>query len=488
MKQIISILLILMINITFCQEIKVKKDIIIIDGKEIAMIKEIPVKKVIDNVKGIYEFYDLNNSKLFTLYYKNQDVNKSLKEWVKLIKDGNPNENEVDLKSDIFSLNFKRIFADFLTKKYNFFNSNGINYDKINEFFNQKIESGEQKLVESDSNKEKEFFTEGYFVQTGNSNNIDILSIKDKKLVLGQFIKTGNKCFNEQLNSNIDYASIIDNDKNVVAKVICNGGVVIKTIKNEVIDSKISTLNLDLSLDTDINKILLELYKKNYTLGNQINKEKVAIQNDKNKVIQEQEKQKQLTLDEAKVNSKNIYYQPGYIITQKNEKISGDISIDFEDIDYIVTHNGESNKMLMSYEVRLKQPAKFYTYKATEGVKFCINDKKTGNEKCYKGVKYKIPLINANQYFEIAYENNNDYIFTNPINDYVLIQPKDKEKAFLLNPNKSFGSGKQSLEKVIPDFDKYINCTEINFKNYDINSIESLKSMLNDYHSKCNKK
>mgnify|MGYP003611172705 CR=1 FL=1 len=153
MKKIIFLLLLLPM-IAFSQKIKTKKDRVLIDDKEVAILN--------DKVSNQYELYDLNNVKQFTVQYDALMVGQTvINQWLVLTSSDGTKKTEIPYDVMITSFSPTKIILHLLSVKYGLFDINGFNQEKINTFFATQRESISDKAMKTkiqalESKKEKE--------------------------------------------------------------------------------------------------------------------------------------------------------------------------------------------------------------------------------------------------------------------------------------------------------------------------------------------
>lgn len=112
-------------------------------------------------------------------------------------------------------------------------------------------------------------------------------------------------------------------------------------------------------------------------------------------------------------------------------------------------------------------------------MKFCAG------ERCFLGTE-TTSLITRPNFYEIVAEQNGNYVVadgkTSP--EYYL-KLSNQSKAVYLGDKGGFGTRKP--EKIKKIFDEYVNCSALDFANYDTNTKEGLMQIMTDYSAKCKK-
>ena len=123
----ITFSLLLISTISFAQNLKVKKDLILLDANPIAKIT---------NEKGVYTFQNLDGTPIYKMNIVYSKLDEETRDNYILLKDANNLERKVELNYEVSSAfaNDEKIVVQNSFNKYGILNSNGINKAKLEEF------------------------------------------------------------------------------------------------------------------------------------------------------------------------------------------------------------------------------------------------------------------------------------------------------------------------------------------------------------------
>ncbi|MDV3928930.1 hypothetical protein CMT52_16865 [Elizabethkingia anophelis] len=150
----ITFTLILISSISFAQNLKVKKDLILLDANPIAKIT---------NEKGVYIFQNLDGTPIYKMNIVYSKLDEETRDNYILLKDVNNPERKVELNYEVSSAfaNDEKIVVQNSFNKYGILNSTGINKTKLDELLNNtgyKRELSPEKAAIMEANKRvKEF-------------------------------------------------------------------------------------------------------------------------------------------------------------------------------------------------------------------------------------------------------------------------------------------------------------------------------------------
>ncbi|MEN8187145.1 MAG: hypothetical protein ABFR05_08465 [Bacteroidota bacterium] len=400
MKKILVLLFIFISFLGFSQKLKVKKDIILLNEKEIAKM---------DTEGETYLFQDLNDITLAKISFSAREATSSITElWVNVSNPEGTISNEVSFVPSL-TLNPKKMLAGFIRDELNFFDLNGIKTDEITTFFNSKTVRKDKekydKVIASDQ-KANEWVSQFSI----NSNNGIITKVNSNKIV--SYI-----ILNNPDNTNPKHASlvILDGDKEVIATIDPHEdktvsalgalGVQIseglsKDLDVKRFDNKLSYINLDIqkiqNRDDFYRVVLKQMYDSGYeeifnigvTALKKLNFERAV--EEYNKRI---------------ANSKNIFDKKGYVLTKGDPRREGYITFYVEDIpipkgmknpedSHMIAINGKNTGKRMRFlELKDEKSGSYRFYRGKKDVKFCIYLEE-GKEECYQGDKYNFKKIN----------------------------------------------------------------------------------------------
>src|SRR5690606_14272305 len=125
MKKILLLLLLLPM-ISIAQKIKTKKDRVLVDDKEVAILD--------DKVRDHYILSDLAGNKKMTIEYQGMsEGDVIINQWL-LVTSPDGKSTEIPYDVLITSFSPSRIILHLLSAKYNLFDASGFNQQKIDEF------------------------------------------------------------------------------------------------------------------------------------------------------------------------------------------------------------------------------------------------------------------------------------------------------------------------------------------------------------------
>ncbi len=457
MKKILLLLLILP-AMTIAQKVKTKKDRVLVDEKEVAILN--------DKVRDQYILSDLQGNKKLTIEYKALGEGQTIiNQWLKVTS---PTGQTTEIPYDVLITSFSpsRIILHLLSAKYYLFDTNGFNQQKIDEFFATERESISDKSLQAKAaaqieGKEKKEKIAQYRPSVSTDGTVRFGGNTGTNIV-GKAIGSPYEAFSQST------INVFDLDRMTVATATVKGGV-----NNEV--------NVKLFNDTDftytathrysgpqdvtfLNELIGELVFRDITLGRQAKAYKEALYAEKVQL--------------AKDRSRNVYNVPGYAIDGKGVKYQGILTAQFEMLDVNETGNTEVVDAIDNYGKKVtvkykneKGSDRSITLSAKDDVKFFVKNA-DGTETGYHGMKVKgdsaKKLSNAmslgfnNAYFyRVLYSENGTTLLVDPVEaDRFVIRTKGNETGQMIDKrnNKSLSSelaeylaGCASLSKEIRD-------------------------------------
>lgn len=143
MKSVFIISLLLVHSLT-AQKIQIKKDKVLLDNKEIALIQ--------NPYRDHYEYYSLSNEKIFEVHLKGVDLANEEFIYYLDLKSAEGKITQIPYEVLVTSLKPDRIITHQLAVKYQLFDSRGIDREKIEAFFDVPRESLADKYALKKSN------------------------------------------------------------------------------------------------------------------------------------------------------------------------------------------------------------------------------------------------------------------------------------------------------------------------------------------------
>ncbi|MGQ1928722.1 hypothetical protein [Ornithobacterium rhinotracheale] len=468
-------------TIFYAQNVKVKKGEILLDKTPIAKIQKVENR--------YYQISDLNGNPMFLAMITDQtpEGNTSLQSWLQL-KGANGNVVEVEKPDTKFTLSSEKyLINSLLASNTKLLTANGVDANQVNQFFQKEDRSissafdelmAEQKAI---IQAEEKIAEENELIITKNGE------IKSKGKTIGYLKKivdnsspasTGAKYMVLDLNKMIVGELSGKRHKDFYTSVTVN----LKTYDGKKFPILVSTSKEDLSEDKMARRIVQKLYANGYKLGD-MSAEAQAFTNTQNEAAE----------NEAKRNSVNIYSKEGYVQLKNGEKKQGLVTLEFESLDKIMGKNkGLSDITNYGGEVKLTHNGKDEFFKAKNGVKVCVG------ERCFLGLQgsedkgvnsnsgSQLSILGESQFFEILYEKSGDYVLSHvkDPNEFYL-KLNNNEKAVYLGNKGFLGERKESKTQSI--FNKYVNCSSLDFSKYDTKTKDGLIQVIEDYQANCRK-
>lgn len=486
-KLILAIGLVVSLSVS-AQEIKIKKGDLTIDGKLVA--------KVEDNGRD-YTFKDLNGNTLFyATISKTDPTKKDDKGWV-IFKGTNGNVREVAYKNG-FTLSLGKLLAE-NAWAYGILNKDGGNQAGIAEFFAKEDKSFSEirnnKKIAEKEDRAKENAT-GLTIDA--NNKISDANGKYIGYITRENIDGEKSRFGIDLISKFMEYRIYDPQNVLIAKLQAKNsayknnqfGLVIETIdKKEIpIEDENTFYDKPLAYDDLANRMIRKLYVRGYHFDEVVNNIKQGI------ALQQQAAQEAYNQEYKKVesNSLNIVDADGYITDKAGNKISGLISIPFENIsEKMKPNSGISDITNFGGFVEVKNTeGKTKSYRAKDGYTVFAGDrtfipaKGTNDDALGSDSGSQLAMLGQYQYFEKDYENVAGYIIHHvKTPKYFYIKLKNSDSASYLGEKGTFK--KKSAEKMEKIFNETLKCSSMKFSDYDTNSKEGMIKILDDYAAKC---
>ncbi|MDO5105464.1 hypothetical protein [Capnocytophaga sp.] len=473
------------------QDIKVKKGELLLDKKPVARVEKVDKK---------YQFSDLSGNVMFSAIITQQTVlgNYTSERWLQLIgNNGVVKELELPGKLTFTFSNEKYNIDAVLKSEQNLLTVNGIDKASVDTFFQNEDKPFSDKW---DAIFEKE---KAVIKQEDELAATDKITIDSKGNILKKDQKIGTISFTSETGKapgslTMSTYKVKDLSGGVIASSNFNNMTTdyysVKTYDQKKIEifAPTSKQYTSMGIDRDdlAKRIVYRLYASGYPFGDmtEVYKKYIA---DANQKVMDENKERE---DQAKSASLNIYETPGYLIDKNGKKLEGFITIEFESIDKKLGREKNVSNLTSygnSVSIKISGEKKIKYHKAKDGVKFCIGNR------CFLGTKSEedgafghggsqLDALSggSSQFFEVLYEKDGNYVLAHvkyPEEYYIKL--RGKEKAVYLGYEATFG--KKSADKVEKIFNKYINCTSLNFVDYDTKSKESVIQIVEDYMKSC---
>ncbi len=457
----------LIAGVAFAQDIKVKKGDLLIDGSAAAKISD---------AKNVYSFSSTSGSPLFSvkLMSPSQIGGDAGGVWLEFTSANGVVKEVSDLKTG-FSLSSEKIISENVIKHYNLIGKSGPDEAKIASFFASEDRSFSKPILEKIAAIKAENSADDVIAEQNNLKVEANGNITSNGKLIGKVVTTTTGKLPGIVTTKLQ---IIDLNKIIVATTEYNT-TSSSTYNLNTYDKQ--TIPVMLAKDDALSSRLVKsLYAKGYHLGDM----KASIEeNLANKNKEE--------INSARADSKNIYDVSGYVIDGKGNKIEGPVTIEFESIDAKRgVGKGMSDLTNFGGSVSIKANDKTQYFKAKDGVKFCAGERcflgTSGSEDggLNSGSGSELSVLGESQFFEIIYENNGQYILSHVKSPKAFyLKLKNQNKAVYLG-DKAF-MGTKSDEKIKKAFDKYVNCSAIDFSKYDTKTKEGLVQVIEDYSKSC---
>lgn len=466
----------------FGQKIQIKKDKILYDKAEIAVITE----PFIDH----YDFATLAGEKKFSVDFKGLNVNATqFYQWLEVTSADGKQKTEIPHDVLITAFDVKRIIAHNLSVKYNLIDANGINNKSLQSFFETSRESLSEKYgkivaaskFEADEQKRKiQQVKSQYNPQIQNDKSITFY-INGKLTIVGRM--TANPYVVG--NGPTTYVYITDIDGNQVASLASK-----KSFDNYAISTfdgknyEYYTKSMySYTNSTFLYEFLCDLVARGYTLGHQVRDEK-------NKLYQAK-------VNLAKERSVNIYKRNGYLIDEDGKRLDGIISINFQMLDINETGQvlpeetadkfGKTVSITYSNE---KKQERTKTFKANSKVYFCITD---GSAPIfYYGMPVKGDSMKKIQNMtNLSFDNSYFYQLIHKETKIMVLQdPVETERYVFKIPSEDKGQmiDKRSTEELNPVLADYLKAcktlaTDIKGNQFDLKIESNLITIAKEYQN-----
>ncbi len=465
MKKVFKIIALLGIVNLYSQDVKVKKNIVLIEKNEVC--------KLIKLEKNHYEIQDLNENKIFSFQIEEESITalRGL-ETFKYLKFSKPNDSQIyysdyatkDLK---FSFNYETTIIRHLISENEFISESGINYNKLKDFFSQprpRSKTLEQKVAE---------YKEAYKVIT------DInLKFDNNQIIKGGAQDTFIGTYKFESVPNPNGINSISLSNNKLIKIFDATGFLTATYagntirlfdRNEIKFYAVSNDNIE-----NAQKVVERMIIGGYTLGDM--QTKIANINRK--------KRQEILRDEMR-NSDNIYNKKAIVYDAQGNTTEGVITLEFYELENKKSGMSSLNNYGGVATLKtLKENGNYTytTYKAKDGVKICLEE--TGE--CYKGIStkgMKAPKFNL----EIEVSGNLK-LYKSITNEYYIIKKDTSENGLILVASTVLK--KDNSENMFEDLFEYLNdCTglkeTLNTSEIDAKNEDDLMKIVTIYNS-CN--
>lgn len=484
MKKLLYLLLLLP-ALCFSQKVKIKKEKILFDDKEVAIIK--------DAESNNYEFYSLDGKKQFMAKYQGlTESNTVIYQWLTVSSADGSQQTEIPYEVLLTSFNSSRIVLELLYKKYGLIDSNGINQAKLDEFFAVKRENLSQKYTKNVVTAKEEakaskavydskvgalrpFVKQDGTIVSGGQMGTKIIG---KVMPIQNYSFKGNNgpiVVYDLDGINVASAELVDNVDSDLNVTLFNGS-------KFTYQAKRRYTNTDNVLF--LQQFVEELVARDYTLGHQAKTYNANILNEKVAL--------------AKERSANLYNVKGYAIDDKGVKYTGTLTAQFEKLDVNQTGDNQVTDAIDNFGKKVtikylndKGKERSTTLTAGNGTKFCVT-KKDGTDACFIGMKVKgdamkklsnaMSLGFSNAYFyELVFEENGNQVLKDPVEqDIYVIKLKDNKEGQMIDSRNN--------NKLSAELSEYLSgckalSKEISSGVFDLKVQDNLITIIKEYNS-----
>lgn len=472
----IFVLLLIFPCLVFSQKIKTKKDKILLDEKEIGIIKE---------SAGMYVVSDLKNQKLFTAQIKSSNLgSQTLSQWIELKNSDGNITSEIPYEVTVTSLSGSRIVLSLLADKYGFTNSNGFDTNAIQTFFETPRDKISEKALQAkagalidDNEKRKKIARYSPYVK---DNLSVVFGGPMSNQVVGRIVVTPKGYSNKFL---ID---VYDLDNLLVATTEYTTGIgdltYVKLFNDTSFEYEPKKVYARIGDNSFLNEFIGEVVAHGALLGHQAN------QYQKDAYYQK--------IQDAKERSVNIYNIDGHLKDEKGIEYKGKVTALFQkldinntgDIEFWNTIDNFGKKVNLTY-LNEKGNPRTKTFDAKDNIRFYVSND-DGTETAFQGMKVNgdsmKKLSNAmslgfnNAYFyEELFNYKGNALFVDPLHpERFVIKIKSETNGQMLDDRNN-----DKLSEVLASYLK--NCKslsgEIRNKAFDLKLQNNLKTIIREY-------
>ena len=467
------------------QDVKVKKNIITVNGKEVAKV---------DKQGEWYKISSLDDAAFVYVRTTNTTPNGFIagKYWLE-VKNGSDDISEFAFKDVPFSLSREKLaIQSFIKAETGILSETEFNKEAIQTVFENATREISTKHdqyrteILAINEQEDKLANDSKLVINYNNGNITI-----NGLVYGYVVK-------KNLNQGTEHFqySVVDTYKREIGTIIFYGSrasnkkLIVTTIDKKEYELDLIKSNFN---KLDYNDLSRRMVHKLHAQGYDLSKIDDKLEAIVKEINEERQNQYNDRVQQIKNSSLNVYEVPGYIIDKKGIRKEGKITMEFENLDaktspssgiMSVGSYGSTGRIVLSN-------GKGENFKAKDGVEFGYADVKylglpTTEDSGLNNGNSELDVIGgSNKFLKVVYENDGNYVLSHvkTPNDYYLKLAKEKKAIYLGNKG-TFG--KKSDDKIKKIFDTYIGCSTMDVVNYDTNTKEGLIKVVTDFIATCN--
>ncbi|EDP97934.1 hypothetical protein U8527_18245 [Kordia algicida OT-1] len=481
MKKIIFVLLLLPV-LAMSQKIKIKKNKILFDKKEVAILEK-------GDERNKHTFKYLSGEKAFDAHYKAISISSIQDHQYLEMTSADGQKTEIPYEILQTSFNSKKIIIRLLSEKYGLIDADGINKEAVAAFFAEERESISEKYMkaaaEAKLEADKRAQTVGRYKPYVKPNGTITFGGSQGTKIVGKVYYSASE--NAYVITDLDGIRVASATE---SRKTGSTAAVAKTYTDETFefDHGSKTMFTNRFSRTTGQIFVEEMVGRGYVFGRQAKKYMSDLRKEKIKI--------------AKENSVNLYGVPGSITDKKGKKYTGTVYVIFEKLQIepgqqvsglhdmnSIDNYGKSISIRYKNE---KGRTRIKKFSAKDGISFTATDE--GVEKEFFGMKTKgnamKKLSNAanfgfnNSYFyEKIYEENGNMLLVKPGEEgtYV-IKVKNEKVGFMIDDRKN--------EKISKALAKYLKkckqvANDLKAGEFDVKNEENLKQIIQEYND-CN--
>jgi len=473
MKKTILMVMMVLPLMALAQKIKLKKDVVFFDGKEVA--------KVNTEMNDNFLFSTVSGDKAFDVVFKGLSAsNTEGFQWLELTSaDGK--KTEVPYEILMTSLSQTKLIIKLLSAKYGLITSNGIDLDNVAEFFAEDREVlsdkyGKSVLAARNDQAERKAIV-GRFNPFVKDDGTILFGGPRGTNIVGR-VAYGNNAYRvSDLDGNtIGTATGCSTCTTVKAKTYTDEDFEFDDGSNTMMKGRFSRSFAQVFVE--------ELVGRGYTLGHEAKTYKENLKKEKIRV--------------AKENSINLYGVPGVVIDEDGTQYEGTVYAIFEPLQldptqqekdlYDMNSVDKYGKFVSIKYLNEKGKMRTKRFSAKNHIEFRVSG--DHGEMVFHGMKTKgnalKKLANAanfgfdNSYFyQEVYTNGKNRVLSKPGNpDQFVLKFSDDEASFMIDEREN-----KKVSEALADFIDNCNALSEDIKKgqFDLSNFENLKTIVDEY-------
>ena len=479
MKKIIFTLLLVLPILTFGQKIKIKKGLLTIDGKSVAMVD--------DDTRNFYKFKTLEGEKVFDVTFKGLSAsNLEGFQWLEMTSaDGKV--TEIPYEVLMTSFNTTKLIVKLLSSKYELLDSSGLKTNKIADFFAQEREKLSDKytkaVVSAKADAAARQKAIGVYSPHVKDNGTVVFGGSQGTKIVGKVVY--------QMNANRT-SNYVAKDLDGITVATASGcstctETKVKTYTDEEFsyDYGSRTMMTGRFSNSQAKLFIEELVGRGYKLGREAKTKGKQLRNEKIKI--------------AKENSTNLYGVPGSVTDKDGVVYEGTIYAVFEvlvidpsqresgmaELDMIDNYGKTVNVKYKNAKGRTRTKKLM----ARQGTSFCTEI--DGENVCFYGMKTKgNALKKLSNAMSLGFNNSYFYKEVKEINGHQLLIKPGNEEIYVIkfkNKDSGFMIDGRNNETISEAFAKFLkdDCKTLSedLKNneFDLKNVDNLINIIEEY-------